>query len=382
MPQRPYRILHLTSTSALGGAEQVILELARHSDPARYAMLVVSLDGPPQLTEACRAGTPPVEAEHWGAGRPWPWRLHRILPRVAAMRRRGFHLVQTYGLQADVVGRLLKRRLGMVKLLNSVHSTDAWRSRPKVLLDRWTAGAVDRIVSVSHAGSRVRIERERLDPRLFVYIPNGIEIDPPGLAARDEARRALGLRQKDAPVIAHIANLRPMKGHGEVLTAATDVLARYPSAVFLLAGRDESDGRYQRQAQALGLGDRLRFLGFHPHAREVMRAADLFILPSYYEGCPIAILEAMAERRPIVASNVGGIPELVRHEREALLIEPRHPDALRDAIVRLVEDRALATGLTEAARRRVEAEFNRDTMIRRYCELYDAMIEEREPDLS
>lgn len=251
----------------------------------------------------------------------------------------------------------------------------------KTRLDRWTAGRADRIVSVSHAGSRMRIERERIDPRLFVQIPNGIQIDPPGLADREAARQALGLRPDDGPVIAHIANLRPMKGHGETVVAAVESIRRYPNAVFLLAGRDESDGRYQQQAHEAGVDERVRFLGFIPRAREAMRAADVFILPSYYEGCPISILEAMAERRPIVASDVGGISELVRHEREALLIAPRRADALVAAIARLVEDKALAESLCGAARRRVESEFGRDLMIRRYCELYDAMIEGREPKL-
>jgi glycosyltransferase involved in cell wall biosynthesis len=377
MSRRPYRILQLTGTSAIGGAEQVALDLARGCDRDRFEVVVASLGGPPLLIEACLSGQPPVQARHWRAGSPWPWRLDRLLTETARLRATGVDLAMTYGLRADLVGRLFKGRLGAARLLCAIHSTDAWRGKGKILLDRWTSGAADAFVSVSAAGRRVRIEREGLPAEKIALIPNGIRVDAPELATRKEARAALGVADEDFPVIAHVANLRPMKGHGEVLAAAPDVLRRHPRALFLLAGRDESGGDYARRAQAAGLAERVRFLGYHPRAREVMRAADVFILPSHYEGCPISILEAMAERRPIVASNVGGIGEQVRDGVEALLIAPRRADALAEAIARLADDADLCRRLTEAARRRVEQEFSRERMIARYETLWEAVIERR-----
>jgi glycosyltransferase involved in cell wall biosynthesis len=161
-----------------------------------------------------------------------------------------------------------------------------------------------------------------------------------------------------------------MKGHGETIEAAAALAARWPDAVWLLAGRDESAGRYAAQARERGVERQIRFLGFYPGGREILRAADLFILPSHYEGCPISILEAMAERRPIIASRVGGIPEQVTDGVEALLIPPADAGALADAIDRLWRDGAMRVKLIEAARRRVEREFGRERMIERYSRLY------------
>ncbi len=181
---------------------------------------------------------------------------------------------------------------------------------------------------------------------------------------------AIGLDEAAFPVVAHIANVRPMKGHADALRAAAVVARHWPKTVFLFAGRDDSGGAYARLAGELGVGAMARWLGYHPRPREILRAADLAILPSHYEGCPAALLEAMAERRPIAASRAGGIPELVRHEREALLVEPRRPEALAEAIGRLARDRALRERLAAAARARAEAEFSLERMVRRYEERY------------
>jgi len=371
--RRPWRVLHLTATSAIGGTERMVLEIVRGSDPQRFEMAAASLGGPGLLTEACReAGR---RAWNWGLERPWPWKAPRLLSWIRRMRDCQFDLIQTYGLRADLVGRLFKQGLGAPLLVCNIASVDAWRGAHKVWLDRRTAGAVDLFIASCEAARRSRIERERFDPGRIAAIYNGVELDPPGLASRPEARRALGLSQEDFPVVAHVANLRPMKGHSEALAAAARLLRDFPRAVFLFAGRDDSGGRYQRLAHDLGVAGRARFLGFHPRGREVARAADIAILPSYYEGCPVALLEAMAESRAIVATEVGGIPELVRHEREALLIPPGRPEALAAALSRLAADAALREALGCAARQRAEAQFTVQRMIRRHEEAYSELLE-------
>jgi glycosyltransferase involved in cell wall biosynthesis len=377
LQQPPYRILLLTSTAAIGGAEQVALSLARGCDRSRFSVRIASLSGPPLLIEKAREGG--VEATHWTLeGGRRAWRLDHVLGAIGRDRAAGVDLVQTFGLTADLVGRLFKRRFGGAKLLCAIHSTDAWRGGLKIRLDRWSAGKADAFVSVSEIGKRIRVEREGLPASKIVVIPNGIDVRGTGEPKpREGWLRELGLTPEAAPIILHVANLRPMKGHGETLAAARAVLKQYPKSVFLLVGRDESGGEYERQARAEGLAGRVRFLGYRADPRELMRQADIFILPSYYEGRPISILEAMAEGCPIIASDVGGIPEQVRDGEEALLIEPRRADRLAEAIVRLAGDEGLRRRLAAAARRRVEADFTESSMCKRYERLFEAMIEGR-----
>jgi glycosyltransferase involved in cell wall biosynthesis len=262
----------------------------------------------------------------------------------------------------------------VTRLVCGIRSVDLNRSRLRVWSDRLTSGRADLYISNSEAGRRTRIERERIDARRIEVIHNGIDLDPDGLASREEARNALSLAPEDAPVVAHVANLRWMKGHQQALHAAKSIIARCPNAVFLFAGRDDSSGRFQAMARDLELGDRARFLGFHPRPREALRAADIAILPSLYEGCPVALLEAMAEGKPIAASDTGGIPELVRHEQEALLFAPGSAEGLAAAIGRLAGDATLSATLGRNARRRTEKEFDLDVMAEKYLVLYERLL--------
>jgi L-malate glycosyltransferase len=369
----PWRILHLSTSSTIGGTERATLDLARALDPDRFAHTFVALGGPgDSLGAAAAAGFPTTNVR---AGIPIPWNPLGILRLIRVARRTRPDLVQTYGFVADVVGRVLKPLLGGPRLVSSIRSVDAARPRWHTLLDRWTAGAADLFISNSEAGRLSRIERERIAPGRIITIHSGIELDPPGLPDRVAARESVGIDDLDRPVIAHIANLRWMKGHDEVLEAAATLRGAFPDAVWLLVGRDDSGGRHEHRAAELGLGDRVRFLGFHPEPRAVLRAADLAILPSRYEGLPVAILEAMAEGKPIVATAVGGIPELVRDGDEALLIPPGDATALATAIERLATDPALAARLGAAARSRAEADFAREVMVGRYAETYARLID-------
>jgi len=368
----PVRVLHLTTSSDFGGTERMTLELARRCGRSRCEMSVASLDGPGLLTEACEASG--IEAWNLKAGRRFPWRFGRLLKWADEIDRRGIDIVHTYGLQADLVGRFLKGRLGAKRLVCGIRSVDLNRSRLRVWADRATSGKVDLFISNSEAGRQARIAREQIEPERIDVIHNGIELDPEGAASRQESRNSLGLADADAPVVAHVANLRWMKGHEQALLAARVVIERFPNAVFLFAGRDDSSGRFNDMARDLGLGGQARFLGFHPKPREVLRAADIAILPSLYEGCPVSMLEAMAEEKPIAASNAGGIPELARHEQEALLCPPGNAEELAEAIKRLANDPTLCSTLARNARRRAEEDFGLDGMVEKYLNRYEELL--------
>ena len=379
-------MLHLTSTSAIGGTETMVMALSRACDRRLFEMSVDSLGGPGLLMSACAGGAdgqPTVDSSNWRVMPPWPWYWARLASHLGRVRDREFDIVQTYGLRADLIGRLLKRRFAQrgrpVRLICSVRSTDAWRPRHQVLLDRWTLGRADGFIANSNAGREIRIRREGIPPGRIATIHNGVELAPAGLADGDAVRRELGIAPARRPVFAHVANLRPMKGHGDLLAAVPRVLERFPEALFLLAGRDESNGAYEREASDRGLGEAVRFLGYHPRPREIMRAADVVTLPSHYEGCPVSILEAMAEQRPIVATRVGGIPELVRHEQEALLIEPADAPGLADALIAAADNLDRSAALATAARRRVESEFSLERMVDRYQQAYLDVLAGRPP---
>jgi glycosyltransferase involved in cell wall biosynthesis len=219
-------------------------------------------------------------------------------------------------------------------------------------------------------------EREGLRSSLIRVIPNGIDTDrfqPRG--RRSLARRALGV-PGTTPLVVTVANLTVVKGIDVLVEAAIRVKAALPRCVFIVAGRGSERSKLIERITALGLMRDFRLLGSHDDVADLLEAADVFLLPSRAEGQPNAVLEAMSMGLPVVATRVGGVPELVRHECEALLVASEEPDALAGACLRILGSARLGRRLGQAGRARVCAQFSLGEMVRRYETLYEQLTQE------
>lgn len=380
MTPKPYRILQLTSTSDIGGTESMLLHFLAHYDRARFEVEVGSLVGSGLLTERARALGVPA----WNLAMGFQLDPRGLLELFMRLRAGRFDLVQLYGLRADTIGRPLARLAGAGRIVSSIRSTDPWRKGRHVWLDRATARLATLWISNSEAGRASRIARERFPGDKIVTILNGIPLPAPELAAppsaaeRVEFEKEAGLAPGDGPRVAFVANLRRMKGHADLIEALPAVLRERPGLRVLCAGRDDSAGEIPRLAAERGVAHAVRLLGFQSDTRHLIRHCDFLILPSLWEGCPVAVMEAMALGRPVVATRVGGIPELVESEREGLLIPPRDPAALAEALLRLAGNPELVRAMGEASRRRAERDFSVEAMTRRIEKAYLGLLENAE----
>ncbi|MCL5270593.1 MAG: glycosyltransferase [bacterium] len=371
MADRPLRVLQLTSTSLMGGAEQMVLHLLRAADPVRVRFEVLSLLGPGDLTRrAAEAGVPAV---HWnlaGMGRPWRWPgLWRRMRRFLIRGR--FDAVHCYGLRADLAVRWVAAGLG-VPVLSSISSPDPWRRAPHVWLDRLTADGVTAWVAVCEAARQTRLRRERFPADRIHVVLNGLPDQAPPTVEARRAARARWRLAPDAPVLAVVGNLRPAKGYPDLIEALAGLRTRVPGLICLAAGRDDSAGALPALARARGLESALKFIGFNEDpSRELLPAADLLVMPSHWEGCPVALLEAMRAGLPSVATRVGGIPELITDGREGLLVPPHAPGALTEALAALLVDPARRAAMGAAARARFLATFTADRMAAELTALYE-----------
>jgi glycosyltransferase involved in cell wall biosynthesis len=176
-----------------------------------------------------------------------------------------------------------------------------------------------------------------------------------------------------------VARLDPDKGHRHLLAAA----ALLPDVRFVLAGEGPERGALEALASELRIDERVRFLGHRSDIPQLLAACDVMALPSSFEGLPISVLEAMASGTAVVASNIGGVDELVHNNITGLLVESRDAPALARAIRRLVDDPALAARLADAARENVAQEFSASTMARRVAAVYDRVLErQRRPSVA
>lgn len=366
------RILFVTATSDRGGAETLLVELLRRLPHVDFQCRVLSMTGGGWLTARCREEG--IDAETWSQ--------LGLLPRWNALRRvlREWqpHTVHAFGLRAEVMARPAVRMYGQgASYISAAHSPDPSRSWVQVALDRLTSRWCDHFLAVSQTVAEGRRQRERWPVNKITVIPNGVE-PPPAESLEPERRREirlrlaqqLGLDPQGGPWLLMVANLRPMKGYGEALEALAVLAPQIPGLRLLAVGQDVARGAWAARARQLGIAERVTWAGYRENPAEFMAASDLFWMPSRWEGCPTALLEAMSWALPIVATRIGGVEEIARHEVEVLLVPVGDSQALASETHRILSDDLLARRLADSARKRVLESYSLQRMTQAHIQLY------------
>jgi glycosyltransferase involved in cell wall biosynthesis len=372
------RVAHLVGGGDVAGGQVVALQLATGAHEAGHDVLFVSPTEGEFLELARTAGFPTEVADVQRTTR-----LAGALRLARLLRRRRVDLLHTHvHVAANVLGRLAARS-GRTAVVSHLHIENHFRAArlaraPLVLLDNATARLCARLVAVSDATRRA-FERQGFPARLLETVHNGVDVAALVKAPRSRLREDLQI-PADRVVLAHVGPLAPVKGQREVLEALAGLSTDGVLVVFF--GRDlERGGAYRREleqlADELGLGDAVHFAGFRPDAAAALREVDALVLPSRIEGLPLAVLEAMAHAKPVVATAVGGTPEAVLDGETGLLVPPRDVPALTAALQALLEDQDLRGRLGDAGRRRVEAHFQATAMTERILQLYDEIARDR-----
>jgi glycosyltransferase involved in cell wall biosynthesis len=315
-----------------------------------------------------------IPVAHLGRGRFDP-RIVSDLVRL--VRKRETRVLHVHGYASADFGRLAARATGAALVLHE-HFADPRMPAYQGLADRLLAGFTDRAIAVSGSTRDFLVRERRVPPGRVRVIWNGAPLAefaplPPDQAAR--MRAALGF-PADALVIGTIGRLNEQKGHRYLIEAARAVFDRHAQARLLIVGDGDLSVPLQRQAQDLGIGHRVVFAGHRSDVRDVLGAVDVVCLPSLYEGTPLALFEAMAAARPIVASAVDGCAEVLVDGVTGLLVPPRDAGSLGQALSRVLAEPALRARLGAAARL-ASADYDIAQTVRRIEELYEEVLAER-----
>jgi glycosyltransferase involved in cell wall biosynthesis len=234
----------------------------------------------------------------------------------------------------------------------------------------------DGFIAESEAIRRVLVEEHGVPEAKVVRIYRGVELDAftPESGAGLTLKQELGL-DPEAPVVGTVGRLVYQKAHEVLLQAAALVVKAAPETQFLIVGEGPLRSSLERRAAELGLKG-CRFTGFRSDIPRLLSLMDVFALPSVLEGFPQVLLEALAAARPVVATRIDGVTELVEHGRHGLLVLPRDPVALSDAIALLLKDRGLARQLGETGRRLVEERFSLSLMVEEVDRFYRTLLQE------
>lgn len=312
-----------------------------------------------------------------------PWKVSAVLALARQMRRSRCEIVHSHLWSADVVAGLAAALAGVSVRIATVHGnyfeltdeTGLARLRKRSLSRVFRApyGLFDRVIAVSHAVRQDLVSRPGVGIPVtkIRVIPNGIDFAKLDHVAADVSLRArLGLPPQ-GPLVATIANFVTVKGHRWLIGAIPRVREEVPGVTFLFYGAGPGAGEVRRMVGAAGVERNVvRVDERAASALEALALSDIVVVPSLSEGFGLVVLEALASGKPVIASAVGGIPEILDDGRTGLLVAPRDSSALAGAIVSLIRDPVRARALGEAGRARVRTRFGADRMVRAVEDLY------------
>jgi len=370
----PQVVFQILPSLVVGGAERLVVHLVEHLNRERFAPVCICLESPlgTHYEARVRASGAPLYFLGKGAGasgdvlRQLNALFRQYRPTVVHTHIIGLNyaypLMLRYRTPARVhtVHNLAQREVGV--------RVGAW---VRMLAFRYHIGGV---VPVAVA-DKVRATIQQLygypDPPL---IPNGIPTDEyaPNPDTRAQWRQAHGIEPR-ATGLTHIGRFAVQKNHALLVEAFAQVRSDAP-LYLLLVGGGELENAVREQVAALGLQERVRFLGVRADVADILRASDVFVLSSRWEGNPLSVMEAMAAGLPVVSTAVGGVPELVREGETGLLVPSEDAGALARALQALVDDPARRRAMGAAARQHAVAHFDIRHTVRGYEQLYETLL--------
>ena len=363
---KPARILHVVEALGLGGLERVVALLAKSASP-RYLVEVLTLARGGRVADEIEAAG--LTVRRLDLHDYYPGSVLRVARALVTARP---DVVHTHGHFAGAAGRLAARLVGLTTVVHHLHTTDLTLRLRHRHLERLLSVLTRRVICCSDAVAEHARRDLGISWQRVVVVRNGIEPPPP--IGRDAALLALG--RPPGPVIGCVGSLQPHKGHAQLLQAVAALPERDRSGSLILAGEGPERARLEALAASLGLGGMVRFLGERADVRSLLPAFDLMVAPSIgREGLGVAVLEAMDAGIPVVASRVGGLPEVVIDRTTGILVPEGDVKALAAAMQAVLSDPAQARALGEAGRRRVEDEFRAAAMVRRIESIYEGALD-------
>lgn len=368
-------------TGSGGGPDKTILNSPRYLERAGYHMLCGYLHPPGDpgfevlRGHADRYNAPLISIPDRG---PWDWRVLRQL--IEVCRRESVSIWHGHDYKTNALGLLLKRFHPM-RLVTTLHGWVHHTARTPLYyrIDRAAIQRYERVLCVSPDLLESCLA-QGIPAHRCILLENGIDTsDYIRKHPRPDARKILDLPQQ-GELIGAIGRLEPEKGFDTLILALSQVLAQGVDTSLVILGEGSDRTRLQGIIDQAGLSGRVFLPGWAVDVRPYLEAMDLYVLSSLREGLPNVVLEAMAYELPIVATAVNGVPRLVQHGSNGLLIPPAEPVGMASAILKLLQDPPLRQKLGQAARNTVETRYSFATRMTRLQAIYDEMLAEGEPE--
>lgn len=381
----PLSVYKFVTHFGIGGTEMQVLGLAEQFDPRHFL-----------LSFGCMRRQGASEREYEDRG----WSIseypvkrfasigaaRQVVRLSRELRARRPLVMHSYNFYANVFSIPAARLAGVPCVVASIRDMGVYLTPMQLRVQRWVCGLADRIV-VNADAVRDWLVEDGYAPRKIHVIRNGVRTNLlDTVSTRRCVRAELGIPAA-AQVVMMVSRLNPQKGIEHLLECAPAILGRFPDAWFVIVGDVVMGSRAEEEAYArflasrareLGVAKRVVFTGLRRDIPNLLAAADISVLPSLSEGLPNSVIEAMAAALPVVATKVGGVPELIQHGRHGLLVSPGNREALVESITALLANPFLSRRLGEAARTRIETGFSFEKMFQETVSLYRTVLAEKQ----
>jgi glycosyltransferase involved in cell wall biosynthesis len=361
-----------------GGAERVATEVVRRLDPDRFERtLCVSRWTPeeeadsliaPRVGALRDAGVRVVGIKRHSRFAVWAW-----APLLSLLRAERIDVLHSHQFGSNFWASILGRMAGTPVVIAHEHNWSFEGQRLRRFVDRRViASRADAFLAVSRETRRGMIELEGIDPQRIRFVPLGIAT--PVTTPEADVRAELGIGD-GAPVIGTACTLRPEKALEVLVRAAAALIEDFPDLRVLIAGEGPDRARVESAIDRLGVRQTVTLLGGRGDIPDFLRALDVAVCSSDWEGSPLSVMEYMEAELPVVATRVGGIPDMISSGVEGLLVPPGEPEAIAVAVAELLRDPARAAEMGRRGRLRRREEFDLDVTARRIGELYEELYE-------
>jgi glycosyltransferase involved in cell wall biosynthesis len=370
MISKPISVLFFANSEVRAGVEEHILSLLHRLDRSHFRL---HLAATPELLRLFGSDLPrDIEALPLSLCSPKDlgaaFRLARIL------RERKIEILHSHLFYASLLASPIAWLCRVPVVIETQHGREAWRHgwlKGHFFIDRLVGRCVDHYIAVSNANAGYLTSEKRLPARKIQVIWNGIDLArfQPTRIAPQGIKKSIGFDEGD-PLVLVVGRLEPQKGHRVLLDAFPAVSREFPRARLVCIGDGSLRGELQAKARSLGLEGNVRFLGYQSNVPDWVAAADLTVLPSFYEGLPLTAIECLASGKPMVATSVDGTPEVVVNEKTGLTVPPGDAELLAAALRRLLREPELRRQLGAAGRLWVEEQFTIQKQVFKTQELY------------
>jgi glycosyltransferase involved in cell wall biosynthesis len=360
-------LMQITHDLDYGGLQQVVVNLCKTIDKNRFDVSILCLRN---------LGAFLPEVEKMGIKVfLLPQKLNgtdyfSFLKVAGILRKEKVDIIHTHNTQPFIDGTIGALLSGVKTIVHTDHARDFPDKRRYMFAEWLMSHFVYKVVGVSEHTSNNLIRYDRISPQKVITIPNGIDLSRFSIEL-DKAKKKmeLGIQKRD-PIIGLGVRLAEQKGITYLLKAMPEIIRHFPNITLLIAGEGPLEGKLKEEVLALGIDKNVRFIGPRLDIPEVLKVLNLYVLSSLWEGLPMVVLEAMAAKCPIVATNVGGTHRVITHRKNGSLVEPKNPEALSSEIIRVLSDKPLRSSYIQQSLKILKKKFTVEIMTNQYQKLY------------